>query len=254
MAPPGTPTTAQAAWPGGAGGASDRGSTVLANFMSTATGSYQATLNAAGATMLEGWINTPANNKGFMIHAGSTANGLDFTSKNGSTVANRPKLNVTYCVVSTGPTIITTGTLTPFSTPIGTPSAAQTYSVSGSNLTTNISIAAPTGFEISTDGSTYSPSLSLTQSGGTVPSTPIYVRLTGAEGVFGGNITHTSTGATTKNVAASGTAAVYYTLTVNAGSGGGVTLNPTGGSYASGTVVTLSAVADHRLHLLRLVR
>ncbi len=34
------------------------------------------TLNAAGATMLEGWINTPANNKGFMIHAGSTTNGL----------------------------------------------------------------------------------------------------------------------------------------------------------------------------------
>ncbi len=98
-------------------------------------------------------------------------------------------------------------------------------------------------------------SLTLTQSGGTVAITTIYVRLTGAAlGSYSGNIAHTSSGATTKNVAASGTVAVYYTLTVNAGSGGGVTLNPTGGSYASGTVVTLSAVADHRLYLLRLVR
>ncbi len=81
------------AWPGGAGGASDKGSTVLANFTPTATGSSQAALNAAGEAVLEGWINTPANNKGFMIHAGSTTNGLDLTSKEGATVANRPKLN-----------------------------------------------------------------------------------------------------------------------------------------------------------------
>ena len=81
------------AWPGGAGGASDKGSTVLANFAATATGSYQVSLNAAGVAVLENWINTPANNKGFMIYAGSRTNGLDLTSKEGTTVGNRPKLD-----------------------------------------------------------------------------------------------------------------------------------------------------------------
>ena len=75
-------------------------------------------------------------------------------------------------------------------------------------------------------------------------TTTLYVRLTGAAlGSYSGNIAHTSSGATTQNVAVSGTVATYYTLTVNAGSGGSVTLSPTGGSYASGTVVTLNAVA-----------
>jgi nucleoid-associated protein YgaU len=95
------------------------------------------------------------------------------------------------------PTItVSTSSLSPFSTMVGTPSTAQTYTVSGSDLTANISINAPAGFEISEDGSTYSSSLTLTQSGGTVAATTIYVRLTGAaEGSYGGNITHTSTGA-----------------------------------------------------------
>ena len=99
--------------------------------------------------------------------------------------------------------------------------------------------------QISKDGgSTYSSSLTLARSGTSVPTTTIYVRLTGAAlGSYSGNITHTSSGAATQNVAVSGTVATYYTLTVNAGSGGSVTLNPTGGSYASGTVVTLNAVA-----------
>ncbi|OQY91685.1 MAG: hypothetical protein B6D39_06185, partial [Anaerolineae bacterium UTCFX2] len=104
------------------------------------------------------------------------------------------------------PTITTsTASLAAFSTTMGTPSAAQTYTVSGSDLTANISISAPSGFEISTNGSTYSSSLSLTQSGGTVPSTTIYARLTGAAvGAFSGNITHTSAGAAAKDVAVSG--------------------------------------------------
>ena len=55
--------------------------------------------------------------------------------------------------------------------------------------------------------------LTLTQSGGAVAATPVYVRFNRAdEGASSGDITHTSTGATTQNVAVSGTAAVPLVL------------------------------------------
>jgi hypothetical protein len=197
------------AWPGGAGGAgaADRGTTALANLAATSTGSYQVSLNAAGLTVLESWANTPANNKGLMIHAGTEDNGMDISSREAVTVTARPKLTIAYCASGTAPTIVTAGTLTTFQTEPGTPSGYQTYTVSGANLTADIHVQAPAGFEIATaSGGPYSSSLTLPQSGGTVGSTTIYVRLTGAaEGSFSGNITHTSSGATQKNVAVSGT-------------------------------------------------
>ena len=49
-------------------------------------------------------------------------------------------------------------------------------------------------------------------------------------------------GATQRNVAVSGTVAIYYTLTAGNDGNGSVTLNPTGGTYASGTTVTLTPV------------
>ena len=154
-----------------------------------------------------------------------------------------PTLNITYCVII-GPTITTVGTLTTFSTPVGTPSAYQTYTVAGSNLTADISISAPAGFEISKDdGATYGSSLTLAQTGGSVATTTIRVRLTGAAlGTYSGNLAHTSSGATEVDLAVSGTVAVYYTLTAGNDGHGSVTLNPTGGSYASGTTVTLTPV------------
>ena len=44
---------------------------------------------------------------------------------------------------ATGPTITTNGSLTAFSSAVGTPSTAQSYTVSGSNLTSDIQITAP---------------------------------------------------------------------------------------------------------------
>ena len=212
------------------------------------TGSVSFDLNSDGLAVIQGWIAGSLDNNGLTIqnYSGTTTDVWEAASSENATVANRPKLNLTYCVAPTGPTITTVGTLTNFSTPVGTPSAYQTYTVAGSDLTADISISAPAGFEISKDnGATYSSSLTLTKSGTSVATTTIRVRLTGANaGTFSGNITHTSSGATTVNVATGGTVAIYYTLTTSATptAGGNVTLNPTGGSYASGTVVTLTAV------------
>ncbi len=103
------------------------------------------------------------------------------------------------------PTLTTTGTLSSFSTPQGTPSASQNFSVSGINLTANITVTAPANFEVSTDNSSFASSVSLAQTGGSASGT-IYVRLTGAtEGSFtGGSVTVASTDATSKTVAVSG--------------------------------------------------
>ncbi len=136
-------------------------------------------------------------------------------STNGSTLA--PQLSVCYTPAPVVPTITTTGSLSNFRTVPGMPSVAQSYTVAGSNLTANITITPPAGFELSTNGTTYASSLSLTQTSGSVAATTIYVRLTGATlGDYSGNLAHTSTGATTVNVAVSGRVAdeVCETMTL----------------------------------------
>lgn len=98
--------------------------------------------------------------------------------------------------------------LTAFSQNLGTPSATQSYTVSGSDLTNNITITPPSNYEISQSNSPFTAQspITLTQSGGTVATTTIYVRRNAAAtGTSGGNITNASTGATTKNVAVTGT-------------------------------------------------
>ena len=105
------------------------------------------------------------------------------------------------------PVITATGTLTSFSTTVGTPSPAQNFTVSGINLTASLDITAPTDFEVSTSaGSGFGASVSLPQTNSIVTSTVIYVRYNPASaGVHTGNISLTSTGATTQLVPVDGT-------------------------------------------------
>ncbi len=87
-------------------------------------------------------------------------------------------------------------------------SSEQYYTVSGSGLNADIVITPPAGFEISkTSGSGFSSTpITLIQTGGSVASTPIYVRFSPTSaGSALGNIIHTCTGATIKNVAVTGT-------------------------------------------------
>jgi HYR domain/Secretion system C-terminal sorting domain len=129
------------------------------------------------------------------------------------------------------PIITTTGTLNPFSACSGFASAEQTFTVSGINLTANIIISAPAGFEVSTaSGTGFGASVTLVQSGGTVNTTTIYVRMAAtASGTPSGNITCASTGATTQNVAVSGTVNPSPTITCPAN----ITVNNTAGQCGS---------------------
>ncbi len=109
--------------------------------------------------------------------------------------------------VPTVPSISTTGSLTAFTTCAGTASAEQSFAVRGGALTTNITVAAPTGFEVSTTGgSGFGPSVSLVPTGGSVANTIVYVRMAAtATGTPGGSVSCTSTGATDQTITASGT-------------------------------------------------
>ena len=89
------------------------------------------------------------------------------------------------------------------------PSAAQTFSVEGSNLTADISLSlGESDFEMSlAEGSGYTNSLTLTQTAGAVAATTIYVRLKAGLAInasYSGSIALTSTGATNKAVSLAG--------------------------------------------------
>ena len=110
---------------------------------------------------------------------------------------------------STGPTTTITSDLGSFTYERGKgPSAAQTFTVKGKGLTGNLTVTAPSNYQVSLDGgdwSTAGGSKTITASG-TLTTTAIYVRL--AEGLsvnsYNGNISISGGGATTKNVAVTG--------------------------------------------------
>ncbi|MCA0427934.1 MAG: hypothetical protein LCH37_10910, partial [Bacteroidetes bacterium] len=105
------------------------------------------------------------------------------------------------------PAIVLTASFDPFTTCSGNASDAQQFKVSGLNLTDNITVTAPTGFEISTSmGSGYAASLILNQTSGTVAETTLYIRISSAaSGTPSGNLSISSTGAVTQNTAIAGT-------------------------------------------------
>lgn len=88
------------------------------------------------------------------------------------------------------------------------PSSEQTFKLSGSNLTNDISVSAPTNYEISkTSGSGWASSLTFTQSGGNVTEQTVYVRLKAglSEGSYNNEtINISSTDATSKTVTLNG--------------------------------------------------
>ncbi len=136
------------------------------------------------------------------------------TKANAATGGNRPawaidNISITGTPLS-GPSIsVSTTSLPSFGNiEVGNNSASQSYTVSGDNLTGDVTVTAPAQFQISTDNVTFSSSLNLTQSGGNIVGEPvtIFARFSPTTtGAASGNITHSSPSATTQNVAVSGT-------------------------------------------------
>ena len=87
------------------------------------------------------------------------------------------------------------------------PSTSQNFTVEGSNLTSNITVTAPTNYQVSlSSGTGYQNALTLTPVSGTVNTTTIYVRLNAglAPNNYNGNITIATAGIANKTVALTG--------------------------------------------------
>ncbi|GAA3925346.1 T9SS type A sorting domain-containing protein [Hymenobacter algoricola] len=154
-------------------------------------------------------------------------------------------------VATPTPTItLSPAALNAFTTTQGTASASQSYTVAGSNLTADISVVPPAGYQLAletTPGSntpgtftayTAATPLVLTQTGGTVATTRIFARLAATTTVAGspydGNITHTS---------GTATAAKAVTGTVTAAN----TPSATGFTPAAGPVGTILTISGTNL-------
>lgn len=120
-------------------------------------------------------------------------------------------------LVPQNPVVSIGGTPAALTTTYGTASANTIVSVGGFALTADITVAAPVGFEVSTSSTTgFASSISLTQTAGEVAPTTVYVRLaaTTAAGSYSGNISVSSTGATTQTLAVAASTVNPATLTI----------------------------------------
>ena len=134
------------------------------------------------------------------------------------------------------------------------PSTAQSFSVSGSNLNgTDVTITAPTNFEVSTaQAGTYGNTVTLTTFGGA--ATTIWVRLAAGLSVnsYSGNVAVAGGGATTQNVAVSGSVTAPIVeptnhatnFTVTATSATTVTVSWTDASPAAAGYLIIGAAGD----------
>ena len=151
-------------------------------------------------------------------------------------------------VSSTNPNInVSTASLAFGNQVVSTTSAEQTYTVTGTNLTNDVTVTAPTGYQVSKTTLTgFATSITLTQTAGNVNAT-VYTNFTPtAIQAYNGNITNESAGATTKNLALTGAGVavpVTYTISVAANPvAGGVVSG--GGTYNANENCTVSAIAN----------
>jgi gliding motility-associated-like protein len=218
-------------------------SNFVPGYISSITGT--ATANVGGSSTLSntltGGIWTSANTAVASVNSstGAVTGVAAGTSTITYTICDKT-VNTLFTV--TVPTITTTGTLTAFSTCATTNSTAQTFTVSAQYLTANLVLTAPTGYEIAlSSGGTYSSTISIAPSSGTVSARLIYVRTTtSAVNGQSGNIAIASTGATTKNIA-TGNAVITQNKTASLT----ITSNATNETICSGSSITFTTNATN---------
>lgn len=113
-----------------------------------------------------------------------------------------------------GPTIISSSNLTDFATILGNPSVSQSFTISGTTLTDNITIAFndQSSFEMKLSSeSTWSKTLTLAQTSGSINPTTINIRYNPTSaGSHNAVITISSVGATSKTINVSGSASIPF--------------------------------------------
>ncbi|NDD14756.1 MAG: hypothetical protein EB072_19485, partial [Betaproteobacteria bacterium] len=151
-------------------------------------------------------------------------------------------------VSASSPTITTSGTLSAVNTTYGSASASPT----SSNLTGNLTVTPPSGFEVSTSiSSGYSTSSITITASGTLASTTVYARLaaTTTPGTYSGNIQVSGGGATAQNVATVSSTVATKALTVTGLTAQNKTYNGLTGATVIGTAVLSGVVGSDTVTL-----
>jgi hypothetical protein len=152
----------------------------------------------------------------------------------------------TLTVDATPTLTLNTSTLNAFSTTYGTNSANQSFTVIGGNLSNNVTVSAPTPFQVSTNASNnFAASLVLTAVSNAVPSTTIYVTLPAtapAATNHTGTITVSSDGASNKTISIATSAVSPKGLTIGGLSGSNRVYDGTTNGSATGTPVYVGQV------------
>jgi Lamin Tail Domain len=141
-------------------------------------------------------------------------NGCTETNNNSSdfvAAAPVPRNSASPVSLCTAPTLTASPNITGLVATLGVASAAQSFNVSGNNLTPaagNVTITPTAGLEISTSSTSgFASTLSLAYTAGALASTPIYVRIaaTASQGALtGANVTVAGGGATNAVVTVAG--------------------------------------------------
>lgn len=153
------------------------------------------------------WVeNTVGSTPAFRLHAGGTGNNNGLMNWTGSAYDN-----CSWLFLPVGPAInASTVVITNLDYDKGSgPSAEQSFTVSGTSLVSNITLTPSVNIQLSkTSGAGFTNTpITLTQSGGSVNTTTIYVRLKAGLNfaTYSDSIVLSSTNATSKNVYCSGT-------------------------------------------------
>ncbi|HEX9979608.1 MAG TPA: T9SS sorting signal type C domain-containing protein [Flavobacterium sp.] len=138
------------------------------------------------------------------ISASGTAS---ITVANGTAISNAQTFTIDPAGVPA--LTVSTNAVAAMNTITGTASSSQAYTISGANLTADPVVTAPANFELSTNNTTFTNTLTLPRTGNVLTGQPvnIYSRLksTAPAGIYSGSIDHSVTGAVSKAVSVSGT-------------------------------------------------
>lgn len=133
---------------------------------------------------------------------------IDLISSNHGNSSGNTNFRINQNTMTPTSVITVNNSMTTFNKCNNVVSSEQSFTVSGSGLQANIVITPPAGFEISTTTGTgfSTTAITLTQTGGTVNSTTIYVRVPSSNNTSSsGTLSLTSTGASTVNVSLAST-------------------------------------------------
>ena len=201
-------------------GTANSNTSYLPSDLNVTNGNIAITTASATSAQFTGSRTTLTTFAAYRTAVNNPANWTALTGGTGVTTLN----TTAFTLSQPTPTITGAATASAFTTTYGTASAPQTFPISGSSLTADITATAPTGFEVSSDGRNFGSTATFTQSGGTASGT-VHLRLKANAAVTGSynaqNIALSSTGATTVNIttAASGNAVTAAALTITGVSG-----------------------------------